>query len=114
MCYGNQSLKPRLTQVASVMCHLCVTTQVGPERVGVKLQPGVTFSDLIEPAEDVFAQIKYLCPELAKRKLAFVELSSLNDAPYYKFLGEWVHDVTSMNHEAFKQVRASMTGSEAA
>jgi N-ethylmaleimide reductase len=80
-----------------------VAVQVGPERVGVKLQPGVTFSDLIEPEDDVFDQIKYLGPELAKRKLAFVELSSLNDAPYYKFLGERVLVCfsTSMNHEVF-------------
>lgn len=64
-----------------------VATEVGAERVGVKLQPGVTFSDLVEPEEDVLAQLDYLGPELDKRKLAYVCLSSLNGEPYFRFAG---------------------------
>lgn len=59
---------------------------IGADKVGIKLQQGVTFSDLVEPEDDSFAQLAYLGPELEKRKLAYVCLSSLNYDPYYKFI----------------------------
>lgn len=58
---------------------------IGAERVAIKLQQGVTFSDLVEPEDDSLAQLAYLGPELEKRNLAYVCLSSLNYDPYYKF-----------------------------
>lgn len=58
---------------------------IGAYRVGIKLQQGVTFSDLVEPEDDSLAQLAYLGPQLEKRNLAYVCLSSLNDDPYYKF-----------------------------
>ncbi|KAH7284192.1 hypothetical protein KP509_34G043100 [Ceratopteris richardii] len=58
---------------------------IGADRVGIKLQQGVTFSDLIEPEDDSLEQLAYLGPELEKRNLAYVCLSSLNGDPYYKF-----------------------------
>ncbi len=64
--------------------------QVGPSRVSVKLQPGITFSELLEPEADVLAQLEHLGPELASRGLAYVCLSSLNGEPYYKFVGGWL------------------------
>lgn len=60
---------------------------IGPGRVAVKLQQGVTFSDLIEPQDDALAQLDHLGPELGGRGLAYVCLSSLNGEPYYKFAG---------------------------
>lgn len=62
----------------------CVET-IGAKKVGIKLQQGVTFSDLVEPEDDCLAQLSYLGPELEKRGLAYVCLSSLNYDPYYKF-----------------------------
>lgn len=59
---------------------------IGADKVGIKLQPGVTFSDLVEPEDDSLAQLAYLGPELEKRNLAYVCLSSLNYDPYYKFM----------------------------
>lgn len=64
----------------------CVA-EVGADKVSIKLQPGVTFSELVEPEDDVLAQLDYLGPELAARKLSYVCLSSLNGEPYYKFVG---------------------------
>lgn len=64
----------------------CVSA-IGKERVGVKLQCGISFSDLIETEEDSKEQLRYLGPELEKRQLAYVCLSSLNYDPYYKFVG---------------------------
>eukprot|EP00884_Botryococcus_braunii_P015922 jgi/Botrbrau1/3012/Bobra.0070s0010.1 len=64
-----------------------VASNVGASKTAIKLQPGVTFSDLIEPEEDALAQLAYLGPELARRDLAYVCLSSLNGDPYYKFAG---------------------------
>eukprot|EP00210_Caulerpa_lentillifera_P006541 g6246.t1 len=58
---------------------------IGSQCVAVKLQCGVTFSDLIETEEDSLAQLRYLGPELEKRNLAYVCMSSLNYDPYYKF-----------------------------
>lgn len=58
---------------------------IGADRVGIKLQQGVTFSDLVEPEDDSLAQLAYLGPELEKRNLAYVCLSSMNYEPYYKF-----------------------------
>lgn len=58
---------------------------IGADKVGIKLQQGVSFSDLIEPEDDSLAQLAYLGPELGKRNLAYVCLSSLNGDPYYKF-----------------------------
>ena len=48
---------------------------IGKERVGVKLQCGVSFSDLIETEEDSKEQLRYLGPELDKRQLAYVCMS---------------------------------------
>lgn len=48
---------------------------IGKEHVGVKLQCGVSFSDLVETEEDSKAQLRYLGPELDKRQLAYVCLS---------------------------------------
>eukprot|EP01026_Neomeris_dumetosa_P048945 TRINITY_DN42478_c0_g1_i3.p1 TRINITY_DN42478_c0_g1~~TRINITY_DN42478_c0_g1_i3.p1 ORF type:complete len:376 (-),score=36.36 TRINITY_DN42478_c0_g1_i3:294-1421(-) len=59
---------------------------IGADKVAIKLQPGVSFSDLIEPEDDSKEQLKYLGPELSKRNLAYVCLSSLNYEPYYKFV----------------------------
>ncbi|CAM6116659.1 unnamed protein product [Calypogeia fissa] len=58
---------------------------IGADKVGIKLQQGVTFSGLVEPEDDCIAQLTYLGPELEKRKLAYVCMSSLNYAPYYQF-----------------------------
>ncbi|KAL3691360.1 hypothetical protein R1sor_005011 [Riccia sorocarpa] len=60
---------------------------IGPDRLGIKFQQGVTFSGLVEPEDDSLAQLAYLGPELEKRKLAYVCLSSLNYEPYYQYLG---------------------------
>ncbi|EFJ17318.1 hypothetical protein SELMODRAFT_178917 [Selaginella moellendorffii] len=60
---------------------------IGSHRVGIKLQQGVTFSGLVEPEDDSLDQLAYLGPELEKRDLAYVCMSSLNYDPYYKFLG---------------------------
>ncbi len=38
----------------------------------------------VEPEDDSLAQLAYLGPELSKRNLAYVCLSSLNGDPYYK------------------------------
>lgn len=57
---------------------------MGASRVAVKLQQGVTFSDLIETEEDSFAQLAYLGPQLESRNIAFVDLSTLNSEPYFK------------------------------
>lgn len=70
---------------------------------------GVTFEDLIEPLEDVQAQLAYLGPELSKRGLAFVELSSLNDEPYFKFLGLEKPNARS-REDIFEFFRARYTG----
>eukprot|EP01024_Parvocaulis_polyphysoides_P031083 TRINITY_DN28174_c0_g2_i7.p1 TRINITY_DN28174_c0_g2~~TRINITY_DN28174_c0_g2_i7.p1 ORF type:complete len:382 (-),score=77.64 TRINITY_DN28174_c0_g2_i7:267-1412(-) len=59
---------------------------IGADRVGIKYQGGVSFSDLIEPEEDVQEQLKYLGPELSKRNLAYVCVSSLNYEPYFRFV----------------------------
>ncbi len=67
---------------------MCVT-QVGAKRVGVKLQPGITASDLIEPEDDVLAQLDYLGPQLTQRGLAYTCLSSLNGEPYCSMFGEY-------------------------
>ncbi|KAJ7554936.1 hypothetical protein O6H91_05G016000 [Diphasiastrum complanatum] len=64
----------------------CVAA-VGAKRVAIKLQQGATFSDLVEPEDDSLAQLAYLGPQLQKRNLAYVCMSSLNYDPYYKFLG---------------------------
>eukprot|EP01023_Acetabularia_acetabulum_P033598 TRINITY_DN31441_c0_g2_i4.p1 TRINITY_DN31441_c0_g2~~TRINITY_DN31441_c0_g2_i4.p1 ORF type:complete len:383 (+),score=78.33 TRINITY_DN31441_c0_g2_i4:120-1268(+) len=60
---------------------------IGEDRVSVKYQGGVSFSDLIEPESDVLEQLKYLGPEFSKRNLAYFCLSSLNYDPYYKIVG---------------------------
>ncbi|KAG0583519.1 hypothetical protein KC19_3G143400 [Ceratodon purpureus] len=76
---------------------------IGSTKVGIKLQSGVTFSDLVEPEDDVLAQYEYLGPELEKRKLAYVCLSSINGEPYFRFaqLSEpnlsMIHSATSGN-----------------
>ncbi|KXZ54249.1 hypothetical protein GPECTOR_5g34 [Gonium pectorale] len=64
-----------------------VSAAVGAGRTAVKIQPGITFSDLVEPEEDVAETLDYLAPELSKRNLAFVDLSSCNGEPYYRFVG---------------------------
>ncbi|KAG6547716.1 hypothetical protein Mapa_010528 [Marchantia paleacea] len=64
-----------------------IAAAIGSDKVGMKLQPGVTFSGLVEPEDDCFEQLAYLGPELQKRKLAYVCLSSCNYAPYFQFLG---------------------------
>lgn len=51
---------------------------IGSQRVAVKLQCGVTFSDLVETEEDSLEQLRYLGPELEKRNLAYVCLSRYN------------------------------------
>jgi len=61
--------------------------EVGAAKVAVKLQPGVTFSDLVEPEEDVQEVLTHLAPELEQRKLLYVCLSSLNGMPYFQFVG---------------------------
>lgn len=58
---------------------------IGASKVGIKLQQGVTFSDLIEPEDDVIAQYEYLGPQLEQRKLAYVCLSNLNSEPYSRW-----------------------------
>ena len=58
---------------------------IGADKVGIKLQQGITFSDLVEPEDDSLEQLAYLGPELEKRNLAYVCLSSLNYYPYYKW-----------------------------
>eukprot|EP00667_Euglena_gracilis_P010625 EG_transcript_10821 len=60
---------------------------VGSDRVAIKLQPGVTFSDIIETEEDTRAQLAHLGPELSRRSLAYVCLSSLNGIPYCFAIG---------------------------
>lgn len=62
--------------------------QVGPSRVGVKLQPGLTFSELVQPEEEVAATLDYLAPALSARGLAYVCCSSLNGEPYFRVMGE--------------------------
>jgi N-ethylmaleimide reductase len=62
--------------------------QVGADRVSVKLQPGVTFSELVQPEAEVLETLEYLGPQLDKMGLAYVCCSSLNGEPYYKFAGE--------------------------
>ncbi|EFJ45200.1 hypothetical protein VOLCADRAFT_106009 [Volvox carteri f. nagariensis] len=84
-----------------------VAAALGPQRTAVKLQPGVTFSDLIEPEEDVRETLDYLGPELSKRKLAFVTLSSLNGEPYYKFAGLQAPNV---NFDVFRDFRSKYSG----
>ncbi|KAL2622536.1 hypothetical protein R1flu_002741 [Riccia fluitans] len=64
-----------------------IAAAIGSNRLGIKLQQGVTFSGLIEPEDDCLAQLAYLGPELEKRKLAYVCLSSLNYTPYYQYVG---------------------------
>jgi N-ethylmaleimide reductase len=64
----------------------CVAA-IGASKVAIKLQPGVTFSDLIEPQEDVLTQLEYLGPQLSARNLAYVTLSSLNSEPYFRCVG---------------------------
>eukprot|EP00250_Pteridium_aquilinum_P007415 c17137_g1_i1 orf=218-1408(+) len=83
-CYGG-SVQNRARFVLEVV-DACVDA-IGADKVGIKLQQGVTFSDLIEPEDDCLAQLAYLGPELEKRNLAYVCLSSLNTDPYYKFAG---------------------------
>lgn len=51
------------------------TSRIGSEKTGVKLQCGVTFSDIIETEEDSVEQLTFLGPELEKRQLAYVCLS---------------------------------------
>lgn len=62
---------------------------IGADKVGLKLQQGVTFSGIIESEDDGKAQLAYLGPELEKRKLAYVCLSSLNYAPYFAWVLSW-------------------------
>ncbi|GMH42922.1 hypothetical protein BSKO_10844 [Bryopsis sp. KO-2023] len=62
----------------------CVAA-IGKDKVAIKLQPGVTFSDLVEPEQAVVDQLEYLGPVLETRELAYVCLSSLNTEPYCFF-----------------------------
>ncbi|GLC38568.1 hypothetical protein PLESTM_000748500 [Pleodorina starrii] len=84
-----------------------VAAAIGPQRTGVKLQPGVTFSDLIEPQEDVRETLDYLAPELSKRNLAYVALSTLNGEPYYKFAGL---PAPNVSFDMFRHFRAAFKG----
>jgi len=78
-----------------------------PSRVAVKLQPGVTFTDIIESEEDALAQLSYLGPELARRDLAYVCLSSLNGAPYHQFAGLSAPNVAT---DVFRHFRSKYGG----
>ncbi|KAI5070307.1 hypothetical protein GOP47_0014650 [Adiantum capillus-veneris] len=80
---------------------------IGANRVGIKLQQGVTFSDLVEPEDDSLAQLAYLGPELEKRRLAYVCLSSLNYDPYYKFAKL---DKPNFNIDVFRYFRKHYKG----
>ncbi|KAG2449680.1 hypothetical protein HYH02_005209 [Chlamydomonas schloesseri] len=84
-----------------------VAAAVGPERTSVKLQPGITFSDLVEPEADVKETLEYLGPELSKRKLAYVCLSSLNGEPYFRFVGL---SEPNVKFDEFKLFRDIYTG----
>ena len=55
--------------------------------MSVKLQPGVTFSELVQPEAEVLETLDYLAPALSKLGMAYVCCSSLNGEPYYKFAG---------------------------
>lgn len=81
--------------------------EIGSERLSVKLQQGVSFSDLVEPQEDVLAQLDYLGPALFSRKLAYVCQSSLNGAPYFQFVGLQAPNVTV---DVFKYMRDRYKG----
>ncbi|KAG2428686.1 hypothetical protein HXX76_011391 [Chlamydomonas incerta] len=84
-----------------------VAAAVGPERTSVKIQPGITFSDLIEPEADVKETLEYLGPELSKRNLAYVCLSSLNGEPYFRFVGL---SEPNIKFDAFRLFRNIYTG----
>ncbi|GLI66864.1 hypothetical protein VaNZ11_010851 [Volvox africanus] len=84
-----------------------VAAAVGPQRTSVKLQPGVTFSDLIEPEEDVRETLDYLASELSKRNLAYVALSSVNGEPYFRFVGLQAPNV---HFDMFRHFRTLFTG----
>ncbi len=60
---------------------------IGFHRVAIKVQPGVTFSDLVETEEDSFAQLRYLGEKLSGKGLAYVCVTSLNGAYFSRFLG---------------------------
>ncbi|KAG2493195.1 hypothetical protein HYH03_008615 [Edaphochlamys debaryana] len=64
-----------------------VAAAIGPSRTAVKIQPGVTAADLIEPEADVAETLDYLAPELSRRRLAYVCVSSLNGAQYSSVFG---------------------------
>eukprot|EP00195_Chlamydomonas_chlamydogama_P001227 CAMPEP_0202922876 /NCGR_PEP_ID=MMETSP1392-20130828/78154_1 /ASSEMBLY_ACC=CAM_ASM_000868 /TAXON_ID=225041 /ORGANISM="Chlamydomonas chlamydogama, Strain SAG 11-48b" /LENGTH=357 /DNA_ID=CAMNT_0049616529 /DNA_START=311 /DNA_END=1384 /DNA_ORIENTATION=- len=81
--------------------------EIGPERVGVKLQPGLTFADLVQPEVEVRESLSHLGPELSKRGLAYVCLSSLNGEPYYKLLGLQAPHV---GFDVFERFRERYTG----
>ena len=74
---------------------------LGASKVGIKIQQGVTFSDLVEPEDDVLAQYEYLGPALAKRKLAYVCLSSLNGEQYSRY------NITSVDGSFVRTIKTS-------
>ncbi|GFR40247.1 hypothetical protein Agub_g818 [Astrephomene gubernaculifera] len=84
-----------------------VAAAIGPGRTAVKIQPGVTFSDLIEPEEDVRETVEYLGPELSKRNLSYVCLSSLNGEPYFRFLGL---SAPNVSFDVFRTFRPLFSG----
>lgn len=64
-----------------------VVDAVGKDRVGIKFMPGLTFTDLVDAEPDIMDMLRYLGPELEKRQLAYVCLTSFNGEPYFRVLG---------------------------
>lgn len=85
-----------------------VAAAIGPSKTALKIQPGATFGDLIQPEAEVLEILSYLGPELSKRNLAYVCLSNLNGAPYYKYLGLSEPNIKT---DLFKFFRPLYTGS---
>ena len=52
--------------------------QIGAERTAIKINPGITFSDLMEPETDVRETLAYLGPQLERRRLAYVCVMNTN------------------------------------
>ncbi|PNH11896.1 putative 12-oxophytodienoate reductase 12 [Tetrabaena socialis] len=84
-----------------------VAARVGAGRTSVKLQPGITFSDLVEPEADVRELLDYLGPELSKRNLAYVCLSSLNGEPYFRLMQM---PAPNVSFDVFRHFRSIFSG----
>lgn len=54
---------------------------MGADRLAVKLNPGCTFSELIEPEDEVREMLAYLLPHLESRGVVYLCVQDANTEP---------------------------------